>query len=85
MTRDMSKNAITFSLGDLDFPTLILWGENDTWVKRTDIDQWRNQIPSAEFHAIPETGHMLMEEQPVFFNIVVLAFLGSGDDSTPGT
>jgi pimeloyl-ACP methyl ester carboxylesterase len=77
MTRDMSRNTITFPLADLDFPTLILWGENDTWVKQTDIDRWRNEIPSAEFRAIPETGHMLMEEQPLLFNIVVLAFLKS--------
>jgi pimeloyl-ACP methyl ester carboxylesterase len=77
MTRDMSRNTITFALEDLDFPTLILWGENDTWVKQTDIDRWRDRIPSAEFHAIPETGHMLMQEEPFFFNIVVLAFLKS--------
>ncbi|OGN97660.1 MAG: hypothetical protein A2Z77_04665 [Chloroflexi bacterium RBG_13_51_36] len=77
MTRDMSKNVITFALENLEFPTLILWGENDTWVTRTQIDRWRNEIPSAEFRAIPETGHMLMEEQPLLFNIVVLAFLES--------
>jgi pimeloyl-ACP methyl ester carboxylesterase len=77
MTRDMSKNTIPFDLDDLEFPTLILWGENDTWVERTDIDQWRDQIPSAEFHAVPETGHMLMEENPELFNNMVLAFLES--------
>jgi pimeloyl-ACP methyl ester carboxylesterase len=64
---------------------LIFWGENDTWVKRADIDRWRDEIPSAEFHVIPETGHMLMEEEPDLFNSMVLAFLESGDDSTPGT
>lgn len=77
MTRDMSKNTITFALEDLDFPMLILWGENDTWVKRVDIERWCDEIPSAKFHAIPETGHMLMEEQPILFNIVVLAFIES--------
>jgi len=77
MTRDMSENTITFALEDLEFPALILWGENDTWVARTSIDQWRNEIPSAEFHIIPETGHMLMEEEPDLFNNVVLAFLES--------
>lgn len=64
MTRDMPKNTITFALEDFDFPALILWGQNDTWVKRTSIEQWMDKIPSAEFHAIPETGHMLMEENP---------------------
>ncbi|MCJ7576180.1 MAG: alpha/beta hydrolase, partial [Dehalococcoidia bacterium] len=77
MTRDTSKNTITFALQDLEFPTLILWGENDTWVKRTDMDRWRDEIPSAEFHAVPEAGHMLMEEEPDLFNSMVLAFLES--------
>jgi pimeloyl-ACP methyl ester carboxylesterase len=85
MTRDMPMNAIAFPLEDITRPALIFWGENDTWVKRADIDRWRDEIPSAEFHVIPETGHMLMEEEPDLFNSMVLAFLESGDDSTPGT
>jgi pimeloyl-ACP methyl ester carboxylesterase len=59
MTRDMSKNTITFALE----------------VTRTEIDKWRDEIPSAEFHAIPETGHLLMEENPELFNDMMLAFL----------
>jgi pimeloyl-ACP methyl ester carboxylesterase len=84
MTRDMSKNTITFPLEDITFPTLILWGENDTWVKRTDIDKWKDEIPSAEFHAIPEAGHLLMEENPELFNNMVLAFLKFHENSIPG-
>lgn len=78
MTRDMHKNTIVFALEDIAFPTIIFWGENDTWVKRTDIDEWKDKIPSAEFHAIPEAGHLLMEEKPELFNNMVLAFLESG-------
>ena len=77
MTRDMHKNAIAFPLEDIAFPTLILWGEQDTWVKRADIDRWRDHIPSAEFHVIPETGHLPMEEDPELVNDMVLAFLES--------
>jgi len=77
MTRDMSENTVTFPLEEFQFPTLILWGQNDTWVKQIEIDPLRGEIPSAEFHAIPETGHMLMEESPELFNNLVLAFLES--------
>jgi len=80
MTRDMSDNSIAFALADFRSPTLILWGQNDTWVKRPDIDGWTDQIPSAEFHAIPEAGHMLMEEKPELFNNMVLTFLRSRGD-----
>jgi len=77
MTRDMPGNTITFAMDDLEFPALILWGQNDTWVKRADIDRWKDEIPSAEFQAVPEAGHMLMEEYPDLFNDSVLAFLES--------
>lgn len=80
MVRDMPKNTITFALEDFQFPTLILWGQNDTWVKQADIDRWRHEIPSAEFHAIPGAGHMLMEENPELFNNMVLTFLQSNGE-----
>jgi pimeloyl-ACP methyl ester carboxylesterase len=84
MARDMPRNTITFPLEDIAFPTLILWGENDTWVKRTDIDRWRGKIPAVEFHAIPEAGHLLMEEKPELFNNMVLAFIESHENDIPG-
>jgi pimeloyl-ACP methyl ester carboxylesterase len=84
MTRDMSRNTITFPLEDITFPTLVLWGENDTWVKRTDTDRWREKIPAVEFHAIPEAGHLLMEEKPELFNNMVLAFIESHENDIPG-
>jgi pimeloyl-ACP methyl ester carboxylesterase len=77
MTRDMSGNTITFALEDLEFPALIFWGENGTWVKQADIDRWKDEIPSAEFQVIPETGHLMMEEKPDLFNNMVLAFFES--------
>jgi len=75
MTRDMHKNTVSFPLEDMAFPTMILWGEHDTWIRRPYIDRWKDRIPGAEFHVIPGTGHMLMEEDPELFNDMVLAFL----------
>jgi pimeloyl-ACP methyl ester carboxylesterase len=77
MTRDMSKNTIAFPLEDITFPTLVFWGEQDTLVKRIQMDKWVDKIPSAEFHVIPDTGHLLMEEHPELFNNMILAFLES--------
>lgn len=80
MTRDEPGNTITFALEDLKFPALVLWGENDTWVKRSSVEQWADRMPSAEFHAIPEAGHLLMEEKSDLFNNMVLAFLQSHEE-----
>jgi pimeloyl-ACP methyl ester carboxylesterase len=77
MTRDMPKNVIDFPLESILSPTLILWGENDTWVTWANIDKWRHKIPDSKFYTIPEVGHMLMEEKPDVFNEIVLGFLES--------
>lgn len=77
MTRDMHKNAITFALEDIAFPTVIFWGEEDTWVERSDIDEWQDRIPSAGFQVMPDVGHLPMEENPELFNALLLAFLES--------
>jgi len=80
MTRDMSENTVTFVLEDITAPALILWGEHDTWVTWTSIEQWAGRIPSAEVRVIDGTGHMLMEENPQLFNDMVLAFLESHEE-----
>jgi len=77
MTRDMHKNTISFALEDITVPTMILWGEHDTWIDRANIDRWSGSIPDAEFHLIPGTGHLPMEEDPQLFNETVLSFLQS--------
>jgi len=77
MTRDMNRNTVTFKLEDFAFPTLVMWGENDTWISRASIDRWRERIPSAELYIMPGVGHLSMEENPGLFNSTVLAFLKS--------
>jgi len=77
MTRDMRRSAVTFPLEDFDFPTLIIWGEHDTWISRTAIDRWKDRIPAASFQVMPGVGHLPMEEDPDQFNGMVLEFLRS--------
>jgi pimeloyl-ACP methyl ester carboxylesterase len=77
MTRDMPQNAVDFPFDTLTFPTLIIRGDNDSWVSQSDMDAWRNEIPGAIFHLMVDTGHVPMEEQPSVFNQIVLDFLQS--------
>jgi pimeloyl-ACP methyl ester carboxylesterase len=77
MTRDMSRNAINFPPGSLQFPVLILRGTNDSWVSQAKTDEWKARIPEYTFYQIPDSGHLPMEEQPSIFNAKVLGFLRS--------
>lgn len=84
MTRDMPGNVIDFPLETLDFPTLVIRGEEDTWVSRADIDAWKDRIPGAVFYPIAGSGHLPMEEHPAVFNDRVLDFLRSTGEQEPG-
>jgi len=77
MTRDMSQNVISFPLESIKSSTLIIRGENDTWVTRADMDRWKDRIPNAEFYPVPECGHLPMEERPELFNERILTFFNS--------
>jgi len=75
MTRDIRHNNISFKLEDMDFPTLIIWGEHDSWVTRDDIKAWKDKMPVSQFFLIHNAAHMPMEERPELFNKAVLTFI----------
>jgi len=77
MTRDMNRNAVTLELEEFAFPTLVIWGESDTWLDRVSIGRWRERISSVDFHIMPGAGHLPAEEDPDSFNRTVLAFMES--------
>jgi pimeloyl-ACP methyl ester carboxylesterase len=68
MVRDMPQNVIDFPLDTLTYPTLIIHGDNDSWVSQDNLDLWRNEIPDAVFYLMADAGHVPMEEQPAVFN-----------------
>jgi non-heme chloroperoxidase len=55
----------TSRLGEIDAPTLILWGEQDIIFSREDQEQLGGAIPGATtLRAYPETGHAVHWERP---------------------
>lgn len=45
-------------------PVLILWGEQDEWIPIARGRQLHEAIPTSEFHAIPNAGHLVQEDAP---------------------
>lgn len=62
-------------LGALKKPTLLFWGENDTTTPFADHVLIREALPHAEFHAIPNCGHIPHYEKPDVVNPILLEFL----------
>jgi len=60
-------------------PTLVIWGERDTWIPPEFGRRFAQDIPGARLIAYPELGHVPMEEDPVRTARDVATFLQARD------
>jgi pimeloyl-ACP methyl ester carboxylesterase len=63
------------NLAEIAFPTLILWGEEDTWIPLAAGETMAAALETAIWMTYPETGHLPMEENTARFNTDLIAFL----------
>jgi pimeloyl-ACP methyl ester carboxylesterase len=63
---------------DLAVPTLILWGEADTFIPVAHAARFRDDIPGARLLVYPGVGHVPMEELPAETAADARTFLGGG-------
>lgn len=59
----------------IEAPTLLIWGEGDTWVPLKHALQLRRAIPDASLVVLRGAAHMPMVDRPEAFNRLVLRFL----------
>jgi pimeloyl-ACP methyl ester carboxylesterase len=64
-------------LGELKIPVLVIVGEHDTPYTLAAADYMLKKIPSAEKAVIADAAHLPNMDQPVEFQGIVTAFLGS--------
>ena len=65
----------TARLGEIDVPTLILWGEQDTLLPREEQERRAAAIPNATLRVYPETGHLVHWVRPEWVVRDLEAFL----------
>ncbi|WNJ18284.1 alpha/beta hydrolase [Pontibacter sp. G13] len=61
-------------LKHIHIPSLVIAGENDFFFDVEDVQKVAEEIPHAEFHIIPETGHLPNMEKPEEFNHILQRF-----------
>lgn len=49
---------------NINVPTLIQWGEKDTWIPLENAHRFARDIPGAVLVTYPDLGHVPMEEAP---------------------
>ena len=64
-------------LPKLTVPTLVLWGEQDTWIPLAMGKRFASDIPGARLISYPHLAHVPMEEDPQRTAADVAAFLVS--------
>jgi len=62
-------------LGKRGLPVMLLRGQEDETISVEHIELVRGAIPQAEFHSIPEAGHLPHFEQPGEVNALLVNFL----------
>lgn len=67
------------ALGKIKAPTLIVWGEKETYFLRPEQDALRAAIKGARFVAWPDAGHALHWEHPKRFADELINFIQQGE------
>lgn len=62
-------------LAALGVPTLLLWGEDDTFAPVAGAQRLLAEIPHAELEVFPDAGHFVVEDEPVAYAAAVTEFL----------
>ena len=75
----LAKSAIRNNLGEelnqIQQPTLLIWGNNDTITPPFVGKEFQRLIPNSELHFIDKCGHAPMMETPEEFNKILHKFL----------
>ncbi|WP_353304601.1 alpha/beta fold hydrolase [Sessilibacter corallicola] len=50
---------------DINAPVLILWGEEDQWIPCEQAYLLQSKIENSKLVTVPNTGHLVIEEDPV--------------------
>ena len=62
--------------GEIQTPTLVLWGAQDGWLDPEFGQKLARMIPSARLSLIPGAGHFLPEDRPDAVAAELAAFFG---------
>ncbi|MFF2326720.1 MULTISPECIES: alpha/beta fold hydrolase [unclassified Streptomyces] len=63
--------------GEIGIPTLVCWGQDDTWIPVAKGRELAARIPGARLEPIAGAGHLVQEDAPAELTAALIAFLQS--------
>ncbi|MEU5821507.1 alpha/beta hydrolase [Streptomyces sp. NPDC047803] len=61
---------------EIAVPTLVCWGQDDTWIPVEKGRELADRIPGARFEPLNGAGHLVQEDAPAALTAALIAFLG---------
>jgi len=78
LARSVDKDDMTdIELGQIDCPTMIVWGDQDMFVSPKLGDRLADTIPGSRLVRLPGTGRLVPEEAPDTLANMILEFVGA--------
>ena len=71
------EDMLDVDLGQIDRPTLIVWGDQDPFVSPKLGDKLADTIPGSRLVRLPGTGRLVPEEAPETLANMILEFVGA--------
>lgn len=68
-------NEVQHRYGEIGIPTLVCWGQEDTWIPPAKGRELVARIPGARLEPIAGAGHLVQEDAPAELTTALLAFL----------
>lgn len=71
----MERQDSTPLLADIHVPTLVVMGEDDQIIPRSEAEGMQARISNSKLVLLPQAGHLVNLEQPELFNEAVRSFI----------
>jgi pimeloyl-ACP methyl ester carboxylesterase len=71
------EDMLDVELGQIDCPTMIVWGDQDRFLSPKMADKLADTIPGSRLVRLPGTGRLVPEEAPETLANMILEFVGA--------
>jgi pimeloyl-ACP methyl ester carboxylesterase len=78
LSLDAATSRVAETLGRVQAPTLVIWGDDDRWIPLADAERFVAAIAGARKTVVPACGHMPQEEKPAEVARLLLEFVDEG-------
>jgi len=64
LTKEYRSGALRARQGEIQQPHLVLWGDQDLWIARADMEEMAREMPNCELRVLEGVGHSCNLEDP---------------------